>query len=145
MSEECTAKNMLVKIADAVFNMRPLNYKQGASFEAPYIHSFLFSVVCSDSVAPSAPFLSFIFDIFRILDQMNASATKTSSGIVCHSLDTTDTTIASLCGIIRHNPATMIPSRTPSPDGANIARMPIIAETPQIPAQNSSSEYSTAG
>ena len=39
----------------------------------------------------------------------------------------------------------MIPSRTPSPDGANIARMPIIAETPQIPAQNSSSEYSTAG
>lgn len=38
MSEECTAKNMLVKIADVVFNMRPLNYKQGASFEAPYIH-----------------------------------------------------------------------------------------------------------
>ena len=110
MSEECTAKNMLVKIADAVFNMRSLNYKQGASFEAPYIHSFLFSVVCSGSVAPSARFLSFIFDIFRILDQMNASATKTSSGIVCHSLDTTDTTIASLCGIIRHNPATMIPS-----------------------------------
>lgn len=46
MSEECTAKNMLVKIADAVFNMRPLNYKQGASFEAlTFIHSyFLLSV-----------------------------------------------------------------------------------------------------
>ena len=36
MSEEYTANNMLVKIADAVFNMRPLNYKQGASFEAPF-------------------------------------------------------------------------------------------------------------
>lgn len=46
MPEECTAKNMLVKIADAVFNMRPLNYKQGASFEAPYIHSFILIFCC---------------------------------------------------------------------------------------------------
>lgn len=46
MSEECTAKNMLVKIADVVFNMRPLNYKQGPLLKPlTFIHSyFLLSV-----------------------------------------------------------------------------------------------------
>lgn len=46
MSEECTAKKMLVKIADAVFNMRPLNISKGPLLKPlTFIHScFLLSV-----------------------------------------------------------------------------------------------------
>ena len=66
---------------------------------------------------------------------MNASPTRINSGIVCHSLDTTEMTSAYSIGIICDSPHVIIPSLTPSPLGANIARMPIIAETPQIPAQ----------
>ena len=46
MSEEYTAKNMLVKIADAVFNMCPLNISKGPLLKPlTFIHFyFLLSV-----------------------------------------------------------------------------------------------------
>ncbi len=81
----------------------------------------------------------------RILEYTNAIATSRSSGIVCHNLETTDITIASLCGIMSISPATIMPSLTPSPEGANIARIPMIAETPHIPAQYSICDHSAAG
>ena len=54
-------------------------------------------------------------------------------------------TAASLSGIISISPARIIPSRTPNPDGTNIASIPIIADMPKTPAQNSISFHPTAG
>ena len=60
----------------------------------------------------------------------NAATISISSAADCHSREITETTAALLSGIISISPASIIPSRTPSPEGANTARIPIIADIP---------------
>ena len=57
-----------------------------------------------------------------------------NSATVCHSLVTREMITAYSFGMISPSPSKMIPSLTPRPDGVNTARIPMIQESPSIPA-----------